>query len=164
MRNWFCTPPLTLALLGVACSSADDVAPETPARPVTVLELRSEIPRGELLATGVVEPYRRSDIGFEVGGRILGMVDPGQELAGPLLDADGQLLLDGDGNPRREGDVVAVLDDTRYRQAVEACEDLEQRYNPMASLAALRKVPLHSGTCRALKKPRWLLLSFVKTI
>jgi len=120
MRNWFFTPPLTLALLGAACSSADDVAPETPARPVTVLELRSEIPRGELLATGVVEPYRSSDIGFEVGGRILGMVDPGQELAGPLLDADGQLLLDGDGNPRREGDVVAVLDDTRYRQAVEA--------------------------------------------
>ena len=111
-----------LVFLATACHEAEPVVAAERPRPVTVLTLSEGVPRGELIATGVVEPYRETQVGFEVAGRVTFVLDVGQEVRGPLLDGEGQLLLDATGEPRRLGDVIAVLDDTRYRQAVAAVE------------------------------------------
>ena len=84
--------------------------------------MKERVPFSGRLATGVVEPYRESQVGFEVGGRVTFVRDMGQEIFGPLFDGEGELLLDEDGAPRRQGEVIALIDDTRYRQAVEAVE------------------------------------------
>ena len=109
-------------LVLTACGGEDGPPPSVPPRPVTILELSDRVPRSELRATGVVEPYRESYVGFEVAGRIATVADVGREVNGPLLDGDGGLLLGPDGEPRRLGEVIATLDDTRYRQAVTAAE------------------------------------------
>ncbi len=52
--------------------------------------------------TGTVESWKREDIGFEVAGRVLRIVEPGIDIEGRTFDEDGNLL--------SEGTVLAELD------------------------------------------------------
>ncbi|MEO0477995.1 MAG: HlyD family efflux transporter periplasmic adaptor subunit [Planctomycetota bacterium] len=79
-------------------------------------------PRTETRATGVVEAYRRSDLGIDVGGRLTFIAELGADALGPQFDGSGELLRDADGGAVRVGDVVATIDRTRYLEAVTAAE------------------------------------------
>jgi RND family efflux transporter MFP subunit len=116
-RNVFTASATALlaALLLGACS------PETPTsataaqpRPVKVLTLSERDFRRESNLTGLVSLYREQSIGFEVSGRVLSVLDLGLQVEGPALDQDGQLV--------RSGDVIAAIDDTRYRLQVETLQ------------------------------------------
>ena len=113
-----------LALTSVLAACSDDEVAEATgrARPVTTLTLETTSPGLDARVTGVAEPYREAQVGFEVGGRVEYVVDIGQEVSGAVLDENGALVRDSDGMAVREGDILAVLDTTRYRQATESTE------------------------------------------
>ncbi|MEL6497603.1 MAG: HlyD family efflux transporter periplasmic adaptor subunit [Planctomycetota bacterium] len=93
-----------------------------PPKPVSVATLSTGIPRTETLVAGVVEPFRRSDVSFDVSGLVAEVADLGESVNGPQLDGRGGLLRDGDGQIVREGTILATIDPTRIRQAVTAAE------------------------------------------
>ena len=105
-----CTSAWVLvASLGLnACTSEGPAEVSTPTvRPVVVMPLVERKFNRQTHLTGAVALYRRQDVGFEVSGRVLFVLDVGKELQGPVFDANGQLL--------RSGDIIAKLDDTRPR-------------------------------------------------
>jgi len=79
--------------------------------PVTVFALREFQPANRTALTGSAEPYRQEDVGFEVGGRLLGTRDVGSEVAGSAYGEDGAIV--------QAGAIIARLDDTRYGLTVE---------------------------------------------
>lgn len=83
-------------------------------RPVAVLRLAERDFIHESNLTGSVGLYREERIGFEVSGRVLWVLDLGLEVHGPVLDEAGTLIA--------RGDVVAAIDDTRYRLQVETLQ------------------------------------------
>ncbi|MEO0651274.1 MAG: HlyD family efflux transporter periplasmic adaptor subunit, partial [Planctomycetota bacterium] len=109
-------------LLLAACGGQEVVGTATPAVAVVVQTLEERTPRNETRVAAVVEPYRTSTLGFEVSGRLEFAFDLGQDALGPQLDGAGKLLRGEDGAPLRRGDVIARIDDERYRQAVRAAE------------------------------------------
>ena len=123
-RNVLCALTCgSVVLVGAHRATAQESdSASRPVRPVTILELQERDFAREVRLTGSVAPYRQENVGFEVNGRLLWVLDLGQEVQGPAFDDDGQLV--------RKGDVVAKLDDTRYRLKVSAIE---------ARLAALEK-------------------------
>lgn len=80
--------------------------------PVTTLKLTKQAFTREARLTGSVGLYREEDIGFEVGGRVLFVLDLGNEVIGQAFDENGTRV--------RQGDVIAKIDDTRYRLRVDA--------------------------------------------
>ncbi|MEM9661038.1 MAG: HlyD family efflux transporter periplasmic adaptor subunit [Planctomycetota bacterium] len=111
------------AVLGVTgCGRDEATGASAPPKPVSVATLRFGVPRTETLVAGVVEPFRRSDVSFDVSGIVAEVTDVGEAAAGPQLDGTGKLLLNGEGAPVREGTVLAVLDPVRFQQAVAAAE------------------------------------------
>ena len=104
-----------LVLFTTSCDEApkpEDTAAK--ARPVTVLRLEQRDFSRETRLTGSVGLYREEQIGFEVSGRLLAVLDLGKEVVGPAFDETGLLV--------QAGDVIASLDDTRYRLRVQALE------------------------------------------
>ncbi|MEM6672001.1 MAG: HlyD family efflux transporter periplasmic adaptor subunit [Planctomycetota bacterium] len=59
---------------------------------------------------------------FDVSGVLKMTLDQGDAVEGPQLDGEGALLLDDEGRPVRRGEIIATIDETRFRQAVEAAE------------------------------------------
>ena len=104
-----------IILLFTGCSedSADE-ARTIRLRPVTVLRLEERDFSRETRLTGSVSLYREEKVGFEVFGRLLWVLDEGKEVEGPAFSEDGRLV--------RSAQVVAKLDDTRYRLQVNALE------------------------------------------
>jgi len=101
-----------LTALVIACNEAPDRNPgSTTTRPVTVLELTERDFRHVANLTGLVSLYREEQIGFEVQGRVLSVLDVGREVEGPVVDESGKLV--------HQGDAIASIDDTRYRLKVE---------------------------------------------
>lgn len=100
-----------IALTGCGEGPADDV-PSMRSQPVTVLKLEEREFSRETHLTGSVGLYREEKVGFEVAGRILAVLDIGKEVEGPASDEADRLV--------RPGEVIARLDDTRYRLQVEA--------------------------------------------
>jgi len=99
---------LTLfVLVGLTISCGKKKAAVEPARPITVFTLETIEPGNEAALTGSVEPYREEDISFEVSGRVIGVVDIGDEIVGSRYDGKGKI--------RTPGTAIAILDDTRYK-------------------------------------------------
>ncbi|MEM7202853.1 MAG: HlyD family efflux transporter periplasmic adaptor subunit [Planctomycetota bacterium] len=117
------TAPLTLAAAALLSCDGEPIETEGPApRAITVQALVERAPRRETLVPAVVEPYRRSQLSFDVAGLVMQATEVGMDVNGPQLDGDGGLLLAADGQPVQTGDVVAALETTRYEQAVTAAE------------------------------------------
>lgn len=76
-------------------------------RPVTVLKLEERDFAVNTRLTGSVGLYREEQVGSEVEGRLLWVLDEGKEVEGPVLDENGTMV--------RPGEPIAKLDDTRYR-------------------------------------------------
>ena len=105
---------LLLSVLAAACSGGvDEQAPEI-VRPVTAVTIEDATPPLPGQLTGLAQPYREEQVGFEVGGRVALVRDIGLEVVGPTLDAAGAVLAEGDAN--------AWQDSTRYELALEAAQ------------------------------------------
>ena len=105
---------VSLAALLAACTSAKPSA-EAP-RPVRTAEIRYDAAREANRYVGTVHARHEVDQAFRVGGKVVQRkVDVGQSV--------------------REGDVLAVLDDTDYRLAVEAAQQLLTAATTQASQA-----------------------------
>jgi multidrug resistance efflux pump len=65
--------------------------------------------------TGSVGSWKTEEIGFEVAGRVLQVLEPSAEIEGRILDQSGQTVL-------AEGTALARLDDERYRIAARAAQ------------------------------------------
>jgi multidrug efflux pump subunit AcrA (membrane-fusion protein) len=102
---------LTIALAG--CKEATE-PPRAPSRPVTYVTLKTTTPRPISRLTGSAESWKREDIGFEVAGRVLRVVEPGANIVGRTFDEQGELLT--------EGTVLAEVDDERYQIALNQAE------------------------------------------
>ncbi len=118
MHRTRCLRPATV-FMAAACLGACKEGPPgaeslVQSRPVKVLSLAERDFRHESNMTGAVSLYREERIGFEVDGRILAVLDVGREVTGPALDEAGALV--------RPGDVISVVDDTRYRLEVESLQ------------------------------------------
>lgn len=85
-----------------------------PAYPVTVLTLKQRDFVRESRLTGSVGLYRQEQISFEVGGRVLSVLDMGKEVLGPAFDGSGRMV--------RQGEIIAQLDQRRYELQVNALE------------------------------------------
>jgi multidrug efflux pump subunit AcrA (membrane-fusion protein) len=96
------------------CGSSSEETTPMPSRPVSVLELRERDFGRESRLTGSVSLYREERVGFEVGGRILSVLDMGKEVQGPSFNEDGEMV--------RQGDEIAQLDRRRYELQVSALE------------------------------------------
>ncbi len=106
---------LLVVLLGLlpGCGR-EPVGAERAPRAVSFMPLRLTKPGGGGRLTGTVESWKREDIGFEVAGRVLSIVEPGVDIVGRTFDEDGNLLA--------EGTVLAELDDARYRIAAKQAQ------------------------------------------
>ena len=96
------------------CGSSSEETTPMPSRPVSVLELRERDFGRESRLTGSVSLYREERVGFEVGGRVLSVLDVGKEVQGPSFNEDGEIV--------RQGDEIAQLDRRRYELQVSALE------------------------------------------
>lgn len=106
-------------LLCTGCDSEPENKIRTAtSRPVTVLQLEENEFSREVYLTGSVNLYREEKVGFEISGRILAVKDVGKEVEGATYDENGNLV--------HPGEIIATLDDTRYRLKVDA---LHERLN-----------------------------------
>ena len=106
---------LIAASLLVACGpDGEDSDAIMDVVPVTVQELSETDYGRDRRLTGSVDPYREEQIGFEVAGRIISVLDAGFEVEGPAYDERGRLVT--------SGEVIATLDPTRYELQVGALE------------------------------------------
>ncbi len=103
-----------LFLSGCSKEQADKTPAIVKARPVTVLTLVERDFSREAHVTGSVSLYREEKVGFEVSGRVLAVLDEGKEVTGPAFDEQGRLI--------QAGQLIAKLDNTRYRLRVEAVQ------------------------------------------
>ena len=102
-----------LGVLGVGCGGEVKLPPAPP-RPVTWFELQ-EIDPGTLARhTGSVESWKKELVGFEVGGRVSHVLEPGINIDGRIRDLSGRVV--------SEGEVVAELETERFRIAKEQTE------------------------------------------
>ena len=107
---------LIIAVLYVAstgCSEKPSGVQRAP-RAVSYVTLRTSEPGASSRLTGTVESWKREDIGFEVAGRLLSIVEPGVDIVGRTFDEEGKLL--------SEGTTLAELDDERYRIAAKQAQ------------------------------------------
>lgn len=108
-----CQTVFLLSLL-TACGNESSEHRTMASLPVTVLELEERDFSREHSLTGSVSLYREEKIGFEVAGRVLGVLDEGLEVRGPAFDEHGELF--------REGNQIATMENTRYRLQVQALQ------------------------------------------
>ena len=117
---------VTLAGLFLTGCSSKPIVEQPPPRAVSYVSLALSEPGAGSRLTGTVESWKREDIGFEVPGRVLRIVEPGIDIEGRTFDEKDNLL--------SEGTVLAELDPERYliaeRQAQTAADaartELEQ--------------------------------------
>ncbi len=109
-----CHVLLTTILL-VGCKESAELPPRTP-QPVSYISLELAQPNMGNRLTGTVESWKREDIGFEVAGRLLRIVEPGIDIEGRTFDEAGNLL--------SEGTVLAELDNERYLIAAKQAQTL----------------------------------------
>ncbi len=105
---------LLVLILSPGCGGDDETPPEA-ARTVTVMTLREESIVPAVTFTGVAEPYRETELGFEVSGRLQAIVDVGQMVE--VLTWKNEA-----GEVVHEGDILAQIDSTTYEQRKEAAE------------------------------------------
>lgn len=101
---------LVLVLAIAGCQGKTEPPSKGPLRPVTYVTLKTMKPSPTNRLTGSAESWKREDIGFEVAGRVLSVVEPGANVVGRTFDEQGELIT--------EGTVLAEVDQERYQIAL----------------------------------------------
>lgn len=96
----------TLASFLLTGCSSEPIVEQPPPRAVSYISLTLSEPGTGSRLTGTVESWKREDIGFDVPGRVLRIVEPGMDIEGRTFDEEGQRI--------SEGTVLAALDPERY--------------------------------------------------
>ena len=94
----------------VGCSSDAPVEREKPPRPVSVLILKQMDPQRSIQLTGSVSSWKTELIGFQVGGRVESVLEPGADILGRTVDENGDVIT--------QGTVIAELETDRYELAL----------------------------------------------
>lgn len=97
----------SVGLTGCGSGRAEVTVAPRP-RPVTVFELRESQPTPELRHAGSVSPWKSQDVGFEVSGRVNGIIEPGVNVTGPRFDAATGAFVDD------QSTNLAEISPTRY--------------------------------------------------
>jgi len=138
MSRFWSFAVLLVALAG--CSKdAEPVTRERAPRPVSVIKLRQSDPARSLAVTGVVGSWKTEDLGFEVSGRINYVIEPEQNVSGPI---------EGDGT----GQFLADIDSERYQSAVVSANAKVaalQKQMEAASIEELKVVPAQLDAAKA---------------
>ena len=81
---------LLLALVGGCVKPSQEFREKAP-RPVTTITLAKSAPPSSLFVSGAVKSWKTEQIGFEVGGRVKWVLEPGENIRGHLKveDKDG---------------------------------------------------------------------------
>ena len=108
-----------IGLVSVAgCAPEEEVKFEKAPRPVEVMTLTRSVPVSSYTASGSVQSWKTEDIGFEVGGKVSWVLEPGENIDGRVIDVDGKMV--------QHGTPLAQIEPERYEIAVESAEaDLE---------------------------------------
>ncbi len=116
MHKFLITIIASIILFCTGCEKdPDDQIKNFSSRPVTILKLENNDFVREINLTGSVSLYREEKVGFEVSGRIIAVEELGKELVGPAYDENNKLV--------RAGEIIATMDDTRYRLKVDALQE-----------------------------------------
>ncbi|MCR9208696.1 MAG: HlyD family efflux transporter periplasmic adaptor subunit [bacterium] len=100
------------------CATEEEVEFEKAPRPVEVMTLTRSVPVSSYTASGSVQSWKTEDIGFEVGGKVSWVLEPGENIDGRVIDVDGKMV--------QHGTPLAQIEPERYEIAVESAEaDLE---------------------------------------
>ena len=138
----------TAVILGAGGGSAELTAPAKPVRAVSVMYLNRSCPVQTQTMTGSVASWKTEQVGFEVAGRVLQVLEPGAEIEGRVLDqATGAVL--------SEGTVLARLDDQRYRitaEIAQAALDVAQRQRDAIQVEIEQSLPARLEAARAEQK------------
>ena len=110
----YTTPVALLSFFVLAGCSKEPVAEQRAPRPVSYMLLQLSEPGTGDRVTGTVESWKREDIGFEVAGRVMRIVEPGIDIEGRTFDEEGSLVSDGT--------VIAAVDEERYRIAAKQAQ------------------------------------------
>lgn len=122
-------------LAGCGAGTGPAAAPDLP-RPIVVMQLEETDPARFVRLTGSVGSWKMEEIGFEVGGRVQYVVEPGVDVDGPTYGTDDE--------PREAGTLMATLDPSRYElQAASARSQLAaiERQKAAVAIEADRVIP-----------------------
>ncbi len=119
-------------ILGIGLAGCDSaqtsVSAQPHARPVSYLTLQRSDPGKHDLVAGSVESWKKEMLGFQVGGRITSVHEPGAQVHGRVVDEQGELL--------EAGTQLGTIEDQRYRLRVEQAQ--ARVSGALAETAALR--------------------------
>ncbi|ELP31169.1 efflux RND transporter periplasmic adaptor subunit [Rhodopirellula baltica] len=105
-------------VIATGCAPEEEVKFEKAPRPVEVMTLTQSVPVSSYTASGSVQSWKTEDIGFEVGGKVSWVLEPGENIDGRVIDVDGKMV--------QHGTPLAQIEPERYEIAVEsAVADLE---------------------------------------
>ncbi|QDT08194.1 efflux RND transporter periplasmic adaptor subunit [Planctomycetes bacterium K23_9] len=108
------SPTLILLLLAIVVGCDQTIQEQTSKapRPVTTIVLSKGVPDSSNVVSGSVKAWKTEDLGFEVGGRLEWVLEPGENIDGRIYSPDGKLL--------QKGTPLARIDAARYEIAVES--------------------------------------------
>lgn len=111
--NWLSCVRWSLLLTALLSTGCETPPPPVAApRPVSVLTLSESDPGQLARVTGTVTSWKTDKLGFEVDGRVQFVIEPETDISGQVYNKAGDEL--------SEGTLLARLDPTRYKLAVES--------------------------------------------
>ena len=113
-----------LLLLATGCGRQGNESRKY-ARPVTSVILKPSSPAPNLRLSGVVSSWKTEQIGFEVAGKVLWVLEPGRNIErrivvtdSPAPTANGSLAAQGEPVVLAEGEPLAQIDPAKYEAAL----------------------------------------------
>ena len=91
-----------------------ELPPKAP-RPVTTFRLTTSVPERSSQLTGSIKSWKTEEIAFEVNGRLEWALEPGEDIKPRILDEDGTRLA--------EGQVLAQVDPTPFKLALDTANE-----------------------------------------
>ena len=111
-RTHLIIPLVAVGLLTFeGCGSSTNSLPPKSPRPVTAMRLEQSAPPQSFVVSGVVSSWKTEEIGFEVGGRVEWVLEPGKYVGAPITAQDGTEI--------NAGLALAQLDPASYEVAKE---------------------------------------------
>ena len=102
------------SILFTGCARrAVELPPKSP-RPVKTITLQRSTPANASNLSGSVKSWKTEQIGFEVAGRLLWVLEPGQNIVSEIRDEENNII--------RRGTALAQIDPSRYQVAVESAQ------------------------------------------